>query len=80
MKLLLKGRGVRIPFPEIPGVKLRIVFFDSDEGRKQPRTNIIILFGYRVDTYTTQTMNWENSNDVEMDNLWLSHTGQQLDS
>ena len=48
MKLLLKGRGVRIPFPEIPGVKLRIVFFDRDEGRKQSRTNIIVLFGYRV--------------------------------
>ena len=48
MKLLLKGHGVRIPFPEIPGVKLRIVFFDTDEGRKQFRTNIIVLFGYRV--------------------------------
>ena len=49
MKLLLKGHGVRIPFPEIPGVKLRrIVFFDTDEGRKQPRTNIIVLFGYRA--------------------------------
>ena len=49
MKLLLKGHGVRIPFPETPGVKLRIVFFDTDEGRKQFRTNIIVLFGYRVD-------------------------------
>ena len=48
MKLLLKGHGVRIPFPETPGVKLRIVFFDTDEGRKQFRTNIIVLFGYRV--------------------------------
>ena len=48
MKLLLKGHGVQIPFPEIPGVKLRIVFFDTDEGRKQPRTNIIVLFGYTV--------------------------------
>ena len=48
MKLLLKGHGVRIPFPEFPGVKLRIVFFDTDEGRKQFRTNIIVLFGYRV--------------------------------
>ena len=48
MKLLLKGHGVRIPFPETPGVKLRIVFFDTDEGRKQPRTNIIVLFGYRA--------------------------------
>ena len=50
MKLLLKGHGVRIPFPETPGVKLRIVFFDTDEGRKQFRTNIIVLFGYRVDS------------------------------
>ena len=49
MKLLLKGHGVRIPFPETPGVKLRIVFFDTDEGRKQFRTNIIVLFGYIVD-------------------------------
>jgi len=48
MKLLLKGHGVQIPFPEIPGVKLWIVFFDPDEGRKQPRTNIIVLFGYRA--------------------------------
>ena len=48
MKLLLKGHGVRIPFPETPGVKLRIVFFYTDEGRKQFRTNIIVLFGYRV--------------------------------
>ena len=48
MKLLLKGRGVRIPIPEIPGIKLRIVSFDIDEGRKQPRTNIIVLFGYMV--------------------------------
>ena len=52
MKLLLKGCGVRIPFPEIPGVKLRIVFFDTDEGRKQFRTNVIVLFGYRVDQNT----------------------------
>ena len=48
MKLLLKGHGVRIPFPEIPGIKLRIVSFDTDEGRKQPRMNIMVLFGYRV--------------------------------
>ena len=57
MKLLLKGHGVRIPFPETPGVKLRIVFFDTDEGRKQPRPNIIVLFGYRV------------GRDVELDNF-----------
>ena len=57
MKLLLKGHGVRIPFPEIPGVKLRIVFFDTDEGRKQFRTNIIVLFGYRVGS--------DNQSDVE---------------
>ena len=53
MKLLLKGHGVRIPFPETPGVKLRIVFFDTDEGRKQFRTNIIVLFGYRVELDTS---------------------------
>ena len=52
MKLLLKGCGVRIPFPEIPGVKLRIVFFDRDEGRKQSRTNIIVLFGYTTGLHT----------------------------
>ena len=23
-------------------------FFDKDEGRKQPRPNIIVLFGYRA--------------------------------
>ena len=34
-----------------PGVKLRIFFFYEDEGRKQPRPNIIVLFGYRVGQY-----------------------------
>ena len=55
-----------------PGVKLRIVFFDKDEGRKQPRPNIIVLFGYRA--VQRQTNIYVNLKPVRLKALELENS------
>ena len=41
-KVVLKRHVVRIPFPVNLAVNLRSVYFDQDEGRKQPRKKYIV--------------------------------------
>ena len=41
-KVVLKRHVVRIPFPVNLAVNLRSVYFDQDEGRKQPRTKDVV--------------------------------------
>ena len=41
-KVVLKRHVVRIPFPVNLAVNLRSVYFDQDEGRKQPRKKDVV--------------------------------------
>ena len=41
-KVVLKCHVVRIPFPVNLAVNLRSVYFDQDEGRKQPRKKDVV--------------------------------------